>query len=321
MLAQLYDRVRTVIPPLEWELIAPKIETILQLKKERGAVVLAHNYQAPEIFFCVSDIVGDSFQLAIEAAKTKADIIVQCGVHFMAETSKLLNPDKMVLIPDKEAGCSLAASITREDVLTLKKAYPGRPVVSYINTSAEVKSVTDICCTSSNAVKIVESLGVPEVIFLPDRYLAANIAGQTNVKLIAWHGTCEVHELFTAQDVTHYRQAHPDVVVIAHPECRPEVVRAADFSGSTARMIQYVREKNPKKVFLITECSMSQNVASQFPQTKFVRPCNLCPHMNRITLDKIITSLQELKDEIIINPSLAQAARQPIERMLQVPLQ
>ncbi|TJW42257.1 MAG: quinolinate synthase NadA, partial [Mesorhizobium sp.] len=258
--AALYDRVRRIIPPIEWPAFAGDIDAVLDLKRQRNAVILAHNYQTPEIFHCVADIVGDSLALARKAMSTKADVIVLAGVHFMAETAKLLNPQKTVLIPDLRAGCSLADSITAEDIRLLRQRYPGVPVVTYVNTSAEVKAESDICCTSGNAKAVVESLGVPQVIMLPDEYLAHNIAAQTEVQIIAWKGHCEVHERFTPADIRELRESHPGVTVLAHPECPPEVVIEADFSGSTAAMSDYVERQKPPRVVLMTECSMSDNV-------------------------------------------------------------
>jgi quinolinate synthase len=314
--APIYDRVRHVIPEFEWPVFAPYVHAINELKRERNAVILAHNYQTPEIFHGVADIVGDSLQLAQEAAKTDAEVIVQCGVHFMAETSKILAPDKTVLIPDLEAGCSLAASITGADVRALREAYPGVPVVAYVNTSAEVKAEVDICCTSSNAVEVVESLGAPKVIFLPDRYLAQWVASQTDVEIIAWHGACEVHERFTAEELRAYRDADPSVRIIAHPECPPDVIAEADFTGSTAKMIKWVKDERPAKVLMVTECSMADNVAAEAPKVEFVRPCNLCPHMKRIQLPKILDSLVYMREEIVIDPLTAEKARRSVERMV-----
>jgi quinolinate synthase len=314
--AHLYERVKTVIPPVEWPFMAPYIKAINELKQVRGAVILAHNYQTPEIFHCVADIGGDSLQLAIEAAKVKSDIIVQCGVHFMAETSKILSPDKTVLIPDSRAGCSLASSITGADVRLLRERFPGVPVVAYVNTSAEVKAEVDICCTSSNAVQVVESLRAPTVIFLPDRYLANYVATQTDVKIIAWKGACEVHERFTGDELRAYREADPSVQIIAHPECPPDVLAEADFTGSTAHMINWVRNKRPKRVVMITECSMADNVQAELPDVEMVRPCNLCPHMKRITLPKILDSLVYLREEVTIDPVIAGKARRSVERMI-----
>lgn len=314
--AHLYDKVKAVVPPVEWPFMAPYVKAINELKKERDAVILAHNYQTPEIYNCVADFVGDSLQLAIEATKVKQKVIVQGGVHFMAETSKLLNPDKTVLIPDLRAGCSLASSITGADVRLLRERFPGVPVVSYVNTSADVKAETDICCTSSNAVQVVESLNVPKVIFLPDEYLARYVASQTNVKLIAWKGHCEVHERFTADELNAYREADPSIQIIAHPECPPDVIAAADFTGSTKHMIDWVRQKQPKRIVMVTECSMADNVQAELPNVEFVRPCNLCPHMKRITLPKILDSLLHMREEITIDPAVAEKARRSVERMI-----
>jgi quinolinate synthase len=316
--AALYDKVRNVIPSIEWPAFEPDIEAILRLKRERDAVILAHNYQTPEIFHCVADIVGDSLALAREATRVDSAVIVQAGVHFMAETAKLLNPDKRVLLPDLRAGCSLAASITAEDVRMLRRRHPGVPVVTYVNTSAAVKAESDICCTSGNARKIVETLGVPRVIMLPDEYLAQNVARDTGVEIITWAGHCEVHERFSAGDVQQLRRGHDGIVVLVHPECPPEVVAEADFAGSTAAMIDYVARERPPKVVLMTECSMSDNVAVQHPEVEFVRPCNLCPHMKRITLAKIRRSLETMTHEVVIEPAVAARARRALERMLEV---
>lgn len=312
----LYERVKHVVTPMEWVHYAPIIKAINTLKAERNAVILAHNYMTPEIFHCVGDFRGDSLQLAIEASRTKADIIVQAGVHFMAETSKLLNPDKTVLIPDPLAGCSLAASITPQDVRLLRAAYPGVPVVTYVNTSAAVKAECDICCTSSNAVKIVESLGVPRVIFLPDEYLAKYVQTKTKVELIAWKGHCEVHERFTGEEMAEMRAAEPGLKIIAHPECPPDVIAAADFTGSTSAMINWVKTNQPRKVVLVTECSMASNVAAEAPNVEFVRPCNLCPHMKRISLEKIYEALVHTRYEVTVDPTVAAKARLAVERMI-----
>jgi quinolinate synthase len=314
--AHLYERVKNVISPVEWPFMAPYIKAINELKQTRNAVILAHNYQTPEIFHCVADIVGDSLQLAIEATKVKSDIIVQCGVHFMAETSKLLNPQKTVLIPDSRAGCSLASSITGADVRLLRERFPGVPVVAYVNTSADVKAEVDICCTSSNAVALVESLNAPTVIFLPDQYLAKYVATQTKVKIIAWKGACEVHERFTGDELRAYREADPSVQIIAHPECPPDVLAEADFTGSTAHMINWVRNNRSKRVVMITECSMADNVQAELPDVEMVRPCNLCPHMKRITLSKILDSLIYLREEVTVDPLIADRARGSVERMI-----
>jgi quinolinate synthase len=314
--AHLYERVSAVISPVEWPTMAPTIAAINALKAARNAVILAHNYQTPEIFHCVADIKGDSLQLAVEASRVEAETIVQCGVHFMAETSKLLNPEKRVLIPDSRAGCSLAASISGADVRLLRERFPGVPVVAYVNTSAEVKAEVDICCTSSNAVQVVESLGAPEVIFLPDQYLARYVASKTDVKIIAWKGSCEVHARFTGEELRAYRDADPSVQIIAHPECPPDVLAEADFTGSTAHMIDWVRKRHPKRVVMITECSMADNVRAELPDVEMVQPCNLCPHMKRITLANILDSLLELREEVTIDASIALRARAPIERMI-----
>jgi len=319
---ELYAKVSNVIPEIEWPHFAPLIAEINRLKKERGAVILAHNYQTPEIFHCVADFVGDSLQLAREAAKTDAKIIVQAGVHFMAETSKILSPDKTVLIPDLEAGCSLAASITGADVRLLKQKYPNLPVVTYVNTSADVKAESDICCTSSNAVAVVESIakerGVDTVIMIPDKFLAQNVANQTKIKIIAWHGRCEVHERFTAADIRRFKADHPGAIVLAHPECPADVVAEADFAGSTSAMTDYVIQKRPPRVVLLTECSMADNISAQIRDVEFLRPCNLCPHMKRITLDKILRSLQTMQFEVKVDPEIAKRARASVEAMLAV---
>ena len=317
-LAALRQRLRRVVPDLEWPVHAPEIAAIQELKRRRGAIVLAHNYQTPEIFHGVADFTGDSLALAQKAAATDAAVIVLCGVHFMAETAKLLNPGKTVLIPDLEAGCSLAASITAEDVRLLRQRHPGVPVVTYVNTSAEVKAESDVCCTSANAVEVVESLGTESVIFLPDEYLARHVASRTAVRIIAWHGRCEVHARFTGAEIATLRAAHPGIAVLAHPECPPDVLAAADFVGSTAGMIRHVGSARPRRVVLVTECSMSDNVAVEFPEVEFVRPCNLCPHMKRITLPKIRRSLETLRHEVTVAPEVAERARLAVERMLAV---
>ena len=316
--APLYDRVKKFIPPFEWPVFADDIEAILRLKEQRNAVILAHNYQTPEIFHCVADITGDSLALAREAMNVEADVIVLAGVHFMAETAKLLNPAKKVLIPDMEAGCSLAESITPEDIRRLRALHPGVPVVTYVNTSAAVKAESDICCTSGNALKVVESLGVDTVIMLPDEYLAKNIAAQTQVKIITWAGHCEVHERFTPRDIRQVRASHPGVVVLAHPECPPEVVAEADYAGSTADMTAFVGREKPAQVVLVTECSMADNISVQHPAVEFIKPCNLCPHMKRITIPNIRRTLETMHHEVTIDPAIAGRARLAVERMLAV---
>ncbi len=320
--ASLYAKVARVIPEIEWPVHAPLIAEINRLKREKNAVILGHNYMTPEIFHCVSDFGGDSLALAREAARTDAAVIVQAGVHFMAETSKILCPEKTVLIPDTRAGCSLAASITGADVRLLRQKHPGLPVVTYVNTSAEVKAESDICCTSGNAVKVVEHIarefGTDTVVMVPDQYLARNVAAKTGVKVITWEGACEVHERFTAEEIRAYRAAHPGVTVLAHPECPPEVVAEADFAGSTAAMIGYVGQHRPGRVVMITECSMSDNVAVEYPDVDFVRPCNLCPHMKRITLKGILHALQTMTTEVLVDPVISARAKIAIDRMLAI---
>jgi len=315
---KLYQKVKNFIPEVEWAVYEPLVQKINKLKAEKNAVILAHNYMTPEIYHCVADIVGDSLLLAKESQKAKADTIIMCGVHFMAETAKILNPDKKVLIPDMSAGCSLAESITGDDVRLLKQKYPGLPVVSYVNTSADVKSETDICCTSSNAVEIVESLGVDKVIFLPDEYLAQNVAAQTKVGIISYKGTCIVHERFTPEEIREYRKNYPGIVVLAHPECPPEVVAEADYTGSTSKMSNYVRDKQPKKVLMVTECSMSDNVAIENPEVEMIKPCNLCPYMKKITLQGIYNSLVNGTEEVKLSKEVMDKARLSIKRMIEV---
>ena len=315
--APLYERVKHHIPEIEWPIHAPYVYAINKLKKERNAVILAHNYQTPEIFHCVSDFAGDSLQLAMEAEKVDAEVIIQCGVHFMAETSKLLSPDKTVLIPDMKAGCSLAESITGEDVKLLREANPGVPIVTYVNTSADVKAESDICCTSSNAVRIVESFDSDTVLLIPDEYLAQNVATQTSKKILTWKGHCEVHERFTAEELLAYKEADPSIQIIAHPECPLEVTAVADYTGSTSGMIDFaLGQKEGSKVLLVTECSMASNIESQAKGVEFIKPCNLCPHMKRITLPKILDSLVYMKDEVLVDPVMAEKARHAVERMV-----
>ena len=314
--APLYARVKSVIPAIEWPVHAPYVLAINDLKKRRNAVVLAHNYQTPEIYHCVADISGDSLALARRAVETDAEVIVLAGVHFMAETAKLLNPEKIVLIPDERAGCSLAESITAENVRQLRQKYPGVPVVTYVNTSAEVKAESDICCTSGNALEVVESLAADRVIFLPDEYLAAYVAEQTDIEIIPWRGHCEVHERFTASELEEYRAGYDELTIIAHPECPPDVLKAADFVGSTAQMQDYVQTQRPPRVLMVTECSMSDNVAADITDVEFIRPCNLCPHMKRITLANIYQALETLEPRVEIDPTVAVRARCSVERML-----
>jgi quinolinate synthase len=333
---QIFERVEHIIPRVEWPLHAPYVAAINELKRERNAVILAHNYQVPEIFYTVADIVGDSLALAMKAAETTADVIVLCGVHFMAETAKLVNPGKTVLVPDLLAGCSLAESITDADVRLLREKYPGVPIVTYVNTSAEVKAESDVCVTSGNAVQIVEALGAPRVIFLPDEYLAKYVASKTSVEIVAWKGHCEVHERFSGADVRRFREDDPSLIVLAHPECPPDVLAEADYVGSTQGMTEYVgglADSSPSttlrinsasegegrraRVLLMTECSMADNVSGRYPSVEFVRPCNLCPHMKRNTLPKVLHSLQAMEYEVTIAPEVAQRARRAVERMLE----
>ena len=316
--SEIYKKISKYVPEIEWKVHAPLIEKINKLKKEKNAVILAHNYQTPEIYYGVSDIAADSLALAVEAAKTSADIIVLCGVHFMAETAKLMSPEKKVLIPDMDAGCSLAASLTGKDVRLLKKKYPGVPVVSYVNTSADVKAETDVCCTSANAVKVVESLKTGRVIFLPDQHLANYVAKQTKVKIISWKGSCIVHEQFSPKEIQDIREANPGIKVIGHPECPSDVLDACDFAGSTGGMIDYVKNNQPKKVMLVTECSMSDNVQADNPNVEFIKPCNLCPYMKKITLQKILDCLENESNEILIEEKMAKAARQSVQRMAEI---
>ena len=311
----IYQKVSKVIPEIEWSFHAPLIHKINMLKKEKNAVVLTHNYQTPEIFHGVSDVAADSLALAVEASKTEADIIVLCGVHFMAETAKLMNPIKKVLLPDMSAGCSLASSITGKDVRLLKEKYPGVPVVSYVNTSAEVKAESDICCTSANAVQVVESLGASKVIFLPDQYMAKYISTKTKVQIISWVGTCIVHERFSAQEINDVKKQNPGIKILSHPECSPEVIAVSDFTGSTSGMAKYVDKNQPEKVMLVTECSMSDNVQVENPNVQFVRPCNLCPYMKTITLPKILDCLETETNEILIPEIISRKARKAVERM------
>lgn len=316
--APIFDRIQRVIPAAEWPVHAPYVAEIQKMKRARDAIILAHNYQTPEIFHGVADLTGDSLALAQQAQETDAAVIVLCGVHFMAETAKLLNPSKMVLIPDLDAGCSLATSIEAADVRLLRRRYPGVPVVSYVNTTAAVKAESDICCTSANAVRVVESLGSDRVIFLPDEYLGRYVASKTDVDIIVWKGHCEVHERFTAEEIRSFKIDHPEIQVLAHPECPPDVLQEADYVGSTSGMIRYVGEASPRRVVLVTECSMSDNVAVEHPDVEFVRPCNLCPHMKKITLPKILATLQRMQFEVLIPEGVAGPARRAVERMMQV---
>jgi len=316
--SEIYKKISKFVPENEWKIHAPLIEKINKLKKEKNAIILAHNYQTPEIYHGVADIAADSLALAVEAAKTSADKIIMCGVHFMAETAKLMNPNKKVFLPDMQAGCSLASSITGKDVRLLKQKYPGVPVVSYVNTSADVKAETDVCCTSANAVKVVESLNVEKVIFLPDQYLADYVAKNTKVKIISWKGTCIVHEQFTSKEIEDIKNQNPGIKIIAHPECPPDVIEASDFAGSTSGMIKYVKDNQPKKVMLVTECSMSDNVEADNPNVSFIKPCNLCPYMKKIDLEKILDCLENDTNEILLDNKTIEAARKSVIRMTEI---
>ena len=316
--SEIYKKISKFVPENEWKIHAPLIEKINKLKKEKNTIILAHNYQTPEIYHGVADIAADSLALAVEAAKTSADKIIMCGVHFMAETAKLMNPNKKVFLPDMQAGCSLASSITGKDVRLLKQKYPGVPVVSYVNTSADVKAETDVCCTSANAVKVVESLNVEKVIFLPDQYLADYVAKNTKVKIISWKGTCIVHEQFTSKEIEDIKNQNPGIKVIAHPECPPDVIEASDFAGSTSGMIKYVKNNQPKKVMLVTECSMSDNVEADNPNVSFIKPCNLCPYMKKIDLEKILDCLENDTNEIVLDNKTIDAARKSVVRMTEI---
>lgn len=315
----LYNKVKDVIPRMEWEVKAPYIYKINQLKKEKNVVILAHNYMTPDIFHCIADIKGDSLGLAREAAETDADTILVCGVYFMAETTKVLSPEKRVLISDPTAGCSLADSITGADIRKLREEHPGVPIVTYVNTTAETKAEVDICCTSGNAIKIIESIDSDKILFVPDRFLCRNMQTQTDKELIEWPtGSCEVHELFTVESINEFRAAHDGLIVIAHPECPRPIVEASDFSGSTADMINFVDAKKPKKVLMVTECSMSDNLTAMYPEVEFVRPCNLCPHMKKITVENILETLETMSPEVEVPANVIEGAKRSVERMLEV---
>lgn len=312
-----YARMARVVSPADWAIHAPYVAAINALKKERNAAILAHNYMTPEIFHGIADVVGDSLQLAIEATRTEADVIVQCGVHFMAETSKILNPSKIVLMPDMEAGCSLADSITAKGVAQMRAKYPGAPVVSYVNTTAEVKAASDICCTSSNAVQIIRALDAETIIMTPDKFLAQNVAAQVPEKRIVWwEGSCIVHEQYTAQDIRDFRDWNPDTRIIAHPECPPEVVAEADYSGSTSGILDYVSRERPARAMLVTECSMASNISDAHPEVEFIGPCNMCPFMKKITLEKVLWSLHTMTTQIEVAPEVADKARLAVQRMI-----
>ncbi|PKN97915.1 MAG: quinolinate synthase NadA [Chloroflexi bacterium HGW-Chloroflexi-4] len=338
MYLSLKEKLADIVPDVELRYKAELAVQINELKKQKDAVILGHNYMDPVLFHAVTDIKGDSLELSRRAAETDKSIILFCGVKFMAETAKILNPTKTVLIPSL-AGCSLAASITAADVRALKQRYPGVPVVTYINTYADVKAETDICCTSGNAVAVVESLHSDTVIFLPDEYLASNVAKETgkhiifpslnsvqpanesllDVQMIGWRGRCEVHEKYTVQDIANVREQHPDVLIMAHPECSPEVVAASDFSGSTSAMIKYIRQTNAPKYLLLTECSMGDNVAAENPDKNMLRMCSVrCPHMNQITMENTLEALQKNQYVIEVPEDIRVRAYQAVERMLHI---
>ncbi len=315
--ASVYEKVRSIIPEPDWMIHAPYVRAINALKKRKDAVILAHNYMTPEIFHGVADVSGDSLQLAVEATKVSQQTIVQCGVHFMAETSKILSPEKTVLMPDMEAGCSLAESITAEGIAQMRTRYPGAPVVSYVNTTAEVKAASDICCTSANAAQIVAAMDGDTVIMTPDKYLAQNVARQVPQKRVVWwDGRCIVHERFTPQDLRDFRGWHPDLKIIAHPECPPDVLAEADFAGSTAGILDWVNREKPAQAMLVTECSMASNIADAHPEVEFLGPCNMCPHMKTITLEKVLWSLHSMTTQIEVDPDISAGARRAIQRMI-----
>lgn len=314
----IYSKMSRVVPPSDWAIYAPYVKAINDLKQERNAVILGHNYMTPEIYHGVSDFVGDSLQLAIKATEVTADVIVQAGVHFMAETSKILSPEKTVLMPDMGAGCSLAESITAEGVEEMRAKYPGAPVVSYVNTTAEVKAASDICCTSSNAVQIVDAMESDTVIMTPDQYLAQNVANQSKKKVVFWPGSCIVHELYTAEDLRAYREHDPEVKIIAHPECTPEVVEEADFTGSTSGILNWIHTNKPARAMLVTECSMASNIADELPEVEFSKPCNMCPYMKKITLENILYALHTMDNQVEIDPMVAEKARLSVNRMIEL---
>jgi quinolinate synthase len=313
-----YLAVRDAVPPIEWPVYAPDVAAILDLKGRKHAAILAHNYQSPVIFHGVADLTGDSLALAERARSLDAKVVVVCGVKFMAETVKLMNPQRTVLIPEAEAGCSLAASISAADVRDLKRKYPGVPIVSYVNTTAEVKAESTVCCTSANAVEVVRSLRSDRVLFIPDRYLAGYVAGQVDIEIIPWNGVCEVHERFTAHDIQELRSVFHGVDILAHPECSSDVLAEADYVGSTSGMIRRLRERSPACAALITECAMSDNVAAAMPGIRFVRPCNFCPHMQKITLPSVRRALETMTYQVSIDPEIARRARRAMDRMLDV---
>ena len=312
-----YARMARVVSPADWAIHAPYVAAINALKRDRNATILAHNYMTPEIYHGIGDVVGDSLQLAIAATQTDADVIVQCGVHFMAETSKILNPAKTVLMPDMDAGCSLAESITPAGIAEMRARYPGAPVVTYVNTTADVKAASDICCTSANAVQIIRALDADTIIMTPDQYLAQNVAAQVPEKRIVWwEGSCIVHEQYTAQDIRDFRDWNPGTRIIAHPECPPDVVAESDFSGSTKGILDYVSAERPERAMLVTECSMASNISDAHPDVEFIGPCNMCPYMKKITLEKVLWSLHSMTTEITVPEDVADKARLAVQRMI-----
>ncbi|MDP5307264.1 quinolinate synthase NadA [Paracoccus spongiarum] len=316
-MSAIHARMDRVVPLPDWAVAAPYVAAINRLKAERNAVVLAHNYMTPVIYHGISDFVGDSLALAIEATRVEAEVIVQCGVHFMAETSKILSPEKTVLMPDMDAGCSLAESITAAGIAEMRARHPGAPVVSYVNTTAEVKAASDICCTSANAAQIVAAMEGDTVIMTPDKYLAQNVAAQVPQKRIVWwDGRCIVHEKFTAQDLRDFRGWHPDLKIIAHPECPPDVVAEADFAGSTAGILDWVGRERPSQAMLVTECSMAANISDAHPEVEFLGPCNMCPYMKKITLEKVLWSLHSMTGVVEVDPEIAARARLAVQRMI-----
>ncbi len=341
MYHELYQRLNKLMPEAEIRLKAELAVQINQLKKERNAVILGHNYMEPALFHSIPDFKGDSLELARRAAETDQDIIVFCGVKFMAETAKILNPQKTVLLPAEKAGCSLAESITAQDIRLLREKFPGVPVVSYVNTYAEVKAESDICCTSGNAKAVVESLESDSVIFLPDEFLAANVARETgkhiifptkmkdwpnvhfendlDYQIIGWHGRCEVHELFTVEDIENARRLYPDVVVLAHPECPPEVTAKADFAGSTSAMIKFVEEHDAPHYLLLTECSMGDNIMAAHPEKEMLRLCtHRCPHMAEITLEDTLEALKQTRYVIEVPEDIRKRAERAVRRMIEL---
>ncbi len=309
----------STMTPVEVDMAMPVIEEIHALKREKNAVILGHNYMTPDVYHGVSDFIGDSLGLSRKAAEVNADIILFNGVHFMAETAKILNPERKVLIADPEAGCSLAESITGADVRKLKEAYPGVPVVTYVNCTAEVKAETDVCCTSANALQVVESVPGDRVIFLPDEYLARNIALQTKKEIISWEqGKCMVHEQYTAEDLEMTRRQFDDLVIVSHPECNTDVTGASDFAGSTSQMADFIRESPGKNIMLVTECSMADNLRNQFPDRNFVSTCHTCPHMKKITLTKVRDALLHEKVEVHVPEDIRLRAKKAVDRMLEI---